>query len=105
MASLRHRALSKVYVLAVGLDECNELFRWHGLTKMIPLPLVATLYAQMRQLLGGFDPLTHDCEIQTVTQADDRSHDCGVVRVRGDVADEAPIDFDAIDGQVFDILQ
>src|SRR5919202_3590004 len=66
--------------LSERFQEYGNSFVWKRLRKVVPLGKVAVHVPQLRQLLGGLNPLGDHPQVQGVGQVDHRSHYLLVLR-------------------------
>ncbi len=67
--------------------------------------MIATALAEEAVLLAGLHTLGHHFEPQGMRHQNDGLHDCGIVRIAGEVADERPIDLELADRQALELAE
>src|ERR1700684_2984138 len=76
-----------------GLQQLSELLGSHGPAEKISLRLIAAVRLQKIQFFLRLYALSDQAQLQAAAHRDDRSHNGGLVRNRGDLMDERLIDF------------
>src|SRR5450631_377124 len=80
-------------------QELFELGQWQRRAEVVALDLVALVAPEERQLGGRLDAFGDDLQVEAVAHLDDCQSDGGVVGVVGDLADEAEVDLELVDGE------
>ena len=71
----------------------------------MPLPIFAVQRLQHFQLMVGFDAFGDDCEIETLSQPDDRAHDFKALLVRAHRVNKRSVDLKVTKGKPVQVTQ
>lgn len=85
--------------VSLSADQRLELRGGQGGAEVKSLVLIAAEGLQEIELLGGFDAFRHHLQPQAMRQRNDGTHDGSVVGPGHDLADEASIDLEFVDGK------
>ena len=86
-----------------NLQELRDPFRGHGLGEVETLGKLTAHVAQKSQLLFGIHALSDRDEAEAAHERHDCLHQLERPVARVEVADEAPIDLDAVDRQTIEV--
>ena|ERR1700735_2267613 len=87
------------------LEQCCELLRRERPAEMVSLRLIASMILEEGKILGGFNSFGNDSEMETLSHADNRTHNCSVTGRTGDLADEGLIDLEGIQRKFSQVAQ
>lgn len=91
--------------LAPGIEKASGGLGGHRLVVEEPLRERAALVEQEVDLADRFDPLGDHVEAEAGGKADDGAHNRRVVLIMLDVADEALVDLERVDGVALEVRQ
>src|SRR3954470_18906261 len=86
-----------------NLEELRDTLGGHGLGEVEALRELAAHVAEEPQLLFGFDALGNGDEAEAAHERDDRLHELERPVAGMEVADEAPVDLDAVDREAIEV--
>jgi hypothetical protein len=87
------------------IDPGHELRRLERWAVEVALALLAAHRHEQPRLLGLFDALRDECQVECLAHGDDRLGDGRVVAVGGDAAAERLVDLELVDRQALEIAQ
>ena len=79
-----------------AFQKLRELLGDHGTAKKVTLALAATFFLEKVQLFLGLHAFGDHAVLQTLSYADERAQDGGIVRVGRNVVYKAAVDFQSI---------